>query len=95
MTSDLSQTLKAGTLLIIETGEYSDKQWNGPVRMLGDYTKKELAELFLREWAPEPEKDWQTHARPENFLSWLVKSGKVEFVPAENWHVGCYGDFEP
>jgi hypothetical protein len=92
--NDLSRTLKKGTLLIIETGEYSDRSWSGPVRLLGDYVKADLAEEFKREW--KPENDWDDRPSPGEFLPWLIKAGKAESVDdVEEWHVGSYGDFEP
>lgn len=94
--NDLRQTLKAGTFLVIETGEYSDRSWGGPVRMLKDATKGDLAEAFQAEWKPNPDYDWQLTPEPSDFLPWLVKAGWAEDVPnVESWHVGSYGRFEP
>lgn len=94
MSGDLSQVLKKGTLLIVETGCYSDFGYCGPVRMLGDYTKAELAEEFKKDFKPEPHA-YSSAPTPYDFMPWLVRTGKAEDVPAESWHVGDYGDFEP
>lgn len=92
--SDLTQVLKAGTLLVIITGEYSDTNWEGPVRVLKDVTKQVLVDQFQAEW--KPPNDWDEAPRPEHFLPWLVQSGWVEAIENVNeWHVGGYGDFEP
>ncbi len=92
--NDLSQILKNGTLLIIETGEYSDSDWGGPVRMLADYTKAELAEQYVKEW--KPEYDGQTGPDPMDLLPWLIRTGKAEAVDnVETWWVGAYSYFNP
>ncbi len=93
MSNDLSQVLKKGTLLIIETGEYSDHSWSGPVRMLGDFTKADLAERFRAEWKPKYE--WEDRPNPGDFLPWLIEQKLAEHVDdVESWHVGSYGEFE-
>lgn len=91
---DLSQVLKAGTLLIVETGEYSDSSWQGPVRMLKDATKGELADGYRSTWKPEDE--WDKGPDPYDFLGWLIKEGWAEDInDVHSWHVGSYGRFEP
>jgi hypothetical protein len=95
--NDLSQKLEAGTLLIIETGEYSDRDWRGPVRLIAPATKQELVDAFKSEWKKEdyPE-SWRDAPGPEDFLPWLIKSGRAEDVEnVHAWHVGSYGEFEP
>lgn len=93
--NDLSQVLRAGTLLIVETGEYSDSSWHGPVRMLKDAVKSDLAEQYKVDWKQMDEDDWRTEPYPTNFLPWLIKSGWAEAVDVHSWHVGSYGSFEP
>lgn len=93
--NDLSQKLEKGTLLIIETGEYSDRSWSGPVRMLVSATKQELADAYRGEWVKEPD-GWRDEVNPEDFLPWLIKTSRAEHVEnITNWHVGSYGYFEP
>ena len=95
MVDDLSQTLGAGTMLIIETGEYSDRGWSGPVLLLGTFTKQELADAYRKEWKKDDD-DWYNKPTPEGFLPWLIRSGRAEDVSGVvSWHVGWYGDFEP
>lgn len=97
--NDLSQTLKVGDLLVIETGEYSDRGWSGPVRMLVTATKQELADAYRAEWKKEDflknGYSWNDIANPDDFLPWLVKTGRAEHVDCNSWHVGCYSKFEP
>ena len=92
---DLSQTLKKGTLLIIETGEYSDRDWRGPVRVLKTATKAQLADDYRREWKKTPD-SWHEEPDPDGFLPWLIASGRAEDVEnVHSWHVGSYAEFQP
>ena len=91
--ADMDQMLEKGSLLIIETGEYSDRMTEGPVRMLADYKKSDLATEYADTWKPTD--DYDEKPTPGAFLSWLVATGKAEAVDCEFWHVGSYGKFEP
>lgn len=98
--NDLSQTLKAGTLLIIETGEYSDRGWGGPVKLLRNFTKQELADDYRKEWRKEDFSEngysWNDEANPNDFLPWLIKTKRAEHVDdVHSWHIGSYSSFEP
>jgi hypothetical protein len=98
MKSDLDQVLEAGTLLIIETGEYSDQSWSGPVKVLKTVTKRELVDAFKAQWKPGEHswRDAEDGPGENDFLPWLVSSGHVEDVQnVHSWHVGNYGSFEP
>jgi hypothetical protein len=91
--NDLSQVLEKGTLLIIETGCYSDFGYCDPVMLLGNYYKAQLAEEFVRDFKPRYTGDTPS---PGDFVPWLVSSGKAEHVDnVTAWHVGEYGRFEP
>ena len=93
--TDLEQTLEVGTLLIIETGQYSDRTWRGPVRMTRAAKKSELAAAYVAQWRPTDD-GWRDEPDADGFLPWLVKEGYVEDVgDAHSWHVGSYGRFEP
>ena len=92
--NDTSQTLKKGTILIIETGEYSDRHWHGPVRLLKTTTKEKLAADYRRTWKPQNE--WEDRPEPSGFLPWLVQTKRAEDIEnVHAWHVGSYGEFEP
>lgn len=97
--NDLDQVLKAGTLLVLETGEYSDRSTMTPIRIVKDVTKRQLAEEFKAQWK-HPEWDTEKCWRPSpyEFIDWVFASEYVEVIDASevnNWHVGSYGDFEP
>jgi len=86
--------LRAGTLLIIETGEYSDRQWHQPVRMLKLMNKTEVAELYRSTF--KRDEDGDIDQDPDGFLPWLIKERYVEAVDnVEEWHIGSYDRFEP
>ena len=92
--ADLDVPFKVGDLLIIETGEYSDRDWSGPVRIIREFTRREVGERYKEEGVAEY--DWQDRASPRGFMPWLVKEGYVEDVDkVHSWHVGSYGDFDP
>lgn len=94
--NDLSQKLEKGNLLIVETGEYSDRGWGGPVRMLVSATKQELADAYRAEWNKKDYPDnWHGEIGPDDFLPWLIKSKRAEHVDVHAWHVGSYSDFHP
>lgn len=91
--NDLSQRLENGTLLVIETGEYSDRSTFA--RLIVSSTKQELADAYRAEWVKEPD-GWRDAPDPDGFLSWLIKTNKAEAVDnVHTWHVGSYGQFEP
>ncbi|WP_156410377.1 hypothetical protein [Bosea sp. Root381] len=94
--TDLDQIIAAGTLLIIETGEYSDQRWSGPVRVLRDVKRSYLAEHYRFSWKPQAERPWVDGPDPDGFLPWLVSAGHAEDVEnVQAWHVGNYSEFEP
>lgn len=96
MADDLSQVLKKGTLLIIENGEYSDRNWGGPVKLLHSFTKQELADAYRAEWKKEDYPDgYRDELGPEDFLPWLIKSKRAVHVDVHAWHVGSYSEFTP
>ena len=93
--SDLDQVLKKGTLLVIETGEYSDRSWDGPVRLLKDFKKADVVAKFRAQWK-KPDDGWTIAPSAEEFLPWLIKRRYVESVDdVSSWHVGSYSRFEP
>ncbi len=93
--SDLDQVLKRGQLLIIETGEYSDKSWDGPVRLLKSFKKSDVVALFQAQWKKSNDDPWESGPSAEKFLPWLIKRRYVEAVDnVHSWHVG-YSRFEP
>lgn len=96
MQDPLATVLKAGSLLVIETGFYSDRNWHGPIKMLVTKTKQELADEFCSEWEPGPdEKYLKINPDADDFLPWLIRKRYAEDFPCGSWHVGKYGVFDP
>ena len=91
----LDAKMKKGTLLVIETGEYTDRSWSGPVRLLKTASRRDLAEAYKAQWTKKDD-DWEDCPDPSGFLAWLTSAGWVEDVEnVESWHVGSYGSFDP
>lgn len=87
--------IKADTLLTIEQGEYSDRSWDGPFRVLKDFDQAAVSEEYRAQFKPDPN-ELEDEPNPRNFVAWLATSGYVEDVQVSlSWHVGCYGRFEP
>lgn len=97
MENDLSQALEAGTILIFETGSYSDKNWHGPVRLLKKASKQQMADAYRA--SPGEKVPWDDDERchsGDDFLPWLIANGWVEGVEnVHSWHVGDCSSFEP
>jgi hypothetical protein len=85
--------VKTGELLILETGEYSDKQWHGPYRVLKDFTIGEARDAYVDQWKPEPD-GWREQPDPDGFSGWLVAQQFIEHVDAKWVYIGSYGRLE-
>jgi len=86
---------KKGDLLILETGEYSDRQWYGPLKFLCGTSKSKLVEEFRKQWKKDPS-GYRDKPNSDDFLPWLIKAKKVkEIENVQTWHVGSYGEFDP
>lgn len=89
--------IAAGTILILESGEYSDKSWHGPFRVLKDFDQAEISQTFRDNWSPGPDswRDKEDGPGRGDFLSWLVRNGYVEDLDGVvAWHIGSY-EFDP
>lgn len=91
--------IKAGEVLVIETGEYSDHCFIGPFKVLKDIDQvnvpKEYADAWKAGLVPHFYHE-ESHETPDGFAPWLIRAGYIEDVPnVHNWHVGSYGAFEP
>lgn len=87
-------TLPVGSVIILHTGEYSDKQARGPYKTLKPFNGDELVFKFISGWVPKWEGDETPD--PSEFDAWLFTAGYLE--PIENvthWHIGSYGRLEP
>lgn len=78
--------IKAGTILTLEHGEYSDWSYEGPFRVVHDFDQQMAADAFKA--ANKSTWSW-------DFAEWLSREGYVEDVPdGFRWYLGSYG-FNP
>lgn len=71
--TDLDQILTKGTVLLLETGEYSDYSVENPLVILMDFSKRKVAEeyrIYCALGGEEPD--------PGYFGAWLITQGYVE-----------------
>lgn len=81
-----------GTLLILEAGEYSDKEFHGPFKVLRAFDQTEVKARFKAERAQPSE--WPDEDI-DHFMIWLTRERYIEPAPKVfNWHVGSYGWLE-
>lgn len=95
---------KAGELLIIEQGEFSDQSWHGPFRVLKDFSLNDTCEewcghrppinLHDIDWEPLLDPDLGFRVDHYNFLAWLSQNGYIEDLDARVIHLGCYDKIE-
>ena len=86
----METSYKAGELLILETGEYSDKSWSGPFKVLKDFDIREAAAQYKSEFKPD-ENSYSDEPSPYEFRDWLSKTGLIEDVDCRSVHIGSYG----
>ena len=82
-----------GTLLTLETGEYSDYTFHGPFTVLREFDQAEAVEVFRAQWVAPNE--WTDEPDADQFMGWLTQERYIE--PAENvfsWRIGSYGRLE-
>ncbi len=85
--------IKAGTILVLEHGEYSDYGFDGPFKVLKDFDQAEIAEVFREQWKPAYEGD--TYISERDFIAWLSKEFYIKDIAGcHHWHIGSYG-FQP
>jgi hypothetical protein len=82
---------KAGELLLLESGEYSDKSWAGPFRVLKDFDIREAAGEVKAAYKPDYDGD---EPGTTNLREWLFTNGFLEDVECRSIHIGSYGRIE-
>jgi len=87
--------LEAGTILLLETGEYSDHSTHGPFIILKAFDQSVVSKEYKDSWTPT-EEDFYDRPDPHGFIAWLATQGYIEDAPKTfRWHVGSYGEFTP
>lgn len=85
--------IKAGQIVVVTDGEYSDYCLRGAIRALRDFDVKEAESEFLRQLDTN-----EDHLRlGEMWLAWLIRRGFVEPADSEivELYVGSYGQLKP
>ena len=78
--------IEKGTILTLEEGEYSDKQWHGPFKVLVNFNRQEQLDAFYAQWKP---KDFKRGPMPDVFIAWLTKTGKIrDLNKSTSWYIG-------
>jgi hypothetical protein len=86
--------IKAGTVLTLETGEYSDYSFTGPFQVLKEFDQAEVVLAYSATWKPKEE--WEDTPDCDGFIGWLASSGYIRDLDnVMSWHVGSYGRLEP
>lgn len=96
--SDLTQLIPAGTILLIEQGEYADFFTENPLRVIKPFIKADVVAEYTAEWRQSEwfEPDYREEPTPEFFSAWLLQKGYVEPInDVHRWHVGAYNTFSP
>ena len=84
-------TYKAGTILMLESGEYSDFGYEGGFVTLAELNLAEAIELFKSEYQSKDE--WDT-PDPSGFCAWLVTTQRCAPLDYQTAHIGSYGRLE-
>lgn len=94
--------IKAGTVITLERGSYSDQVYDGPFFVQKDIDQEAVVKAFKEQWTPRLIKSqWSeyNHVRnkpyPEDFIAWLTTQGFIEDAKfAHRWYLGDY-TFDP
>lgn len=79
-------TIKAGTLLTISTGAWSDYHVHGVFRVLKDITQDDYEQFRLND-----ENEYDLHM----CIAKMFRSGYIEDVPSVELHLGDGSDLDP
>lgn len=81
---------KAGSLITLETGEYSDFGYEGPYRVLRDIDVQAVVTEF---------KEARGHGvgmGETAFIAWLSRAGYIEDIDCARWYLGsAYPPYRP
>ena len=95
--SEKIPVFKAGELLAISKGEYSDYCINGLFRLLTDFNPQKELLAWAKETGRKVVEGVAERDRSNkniDYLGWLNKSGFIEDVAYRELHIGDYGETE-
>ena len=97
MTKDAA---KAGSLLLFESGRYSDKMTHGPFHVLKDIDRDAVTKDFLLFWEKHREVlneeagyqlyDETDYPEIDVFIVYLARNAYIEDAAAYSWYLGDY-----
>lgn len=87
------RTLKAGEVVVVSSGAYSDYGIHGIYRLTQDIDPDGLCEQWL-EIHPDLRKEYEFDEY--DFIAWVLKEHGEAFeqIEAVEWHLGDYGNLE-
>jgi hypothetical protein len=84
--------VKAGTVLLFSSGEYSDYSVSGAQRVLKDFCQADVVKGYLGYFTKKHEWDSPNHY---GFMAWIARNGYIEDIEDSiEWYMGAY-DFQP
>lgn len=87
----MSAVAKAGTLVLVSSGEYSDYSVISIVRVLSDFTPAEELEQYL---SAHPEQREDYSFEKDQYFAHLLKRGLVEELEHSTYHLGDYSEHD-
>lgn len=91
MTEVITRKYSPGTVLMLETGEYSDFDIIEGFIVLVDMDLTEGIKQHKAEYKPKDRGDSPTQS---TFVAWLIVTEKCAPLKYETAHIGSYGDLE-
>lgn len=79
---------KAGTLICVDHGEYSDYSINGFFVALRDFVPADELDAYMKEF-PDQAEDYSFDE--DRFLPWLIARGAILEIEYGTLHIGAYG----
>lgn len=83
-----------GTLIGFECGQYSDFRFNGMLVTLKKLDLKKAASEYVAEREKARENKWQDANDYEDFMGWLVSTGRCAPIDYSTVYLGSYGAFD-
>lgn len=82
---------KAGSIVLMETGEYSDFGYEGYLVTLCDLDLCEAIKTYKDQYKP---KDKYDTPEPSGFVGWLCSTRQCAPLDCNTVHIGSYGELE-
>lgn len=90
-----TRNVMPGELFYLSSGEYSDYQVKGIYKCLKEFSPDEFACPATVRAFSEFYQKWSEYFNEGAFILMLVNGGYIEQVPAFEFHLSDYSDYEP